>query len=223
MRAGTGLLRCVIIGSGGHASVVLDCLELAEGVVVAGVLAPEPERWGSTYRGFPILGDDDLLPSLRERGITHFVVAVGGTGDNRPRRKLYERAAAAGLLPLSVRHPSSVVSQSASIGAGNQLLPGSIVNAGAHLGTNVIVNTGAIVEHDCDVADHAHVATGATLAGGVKVGVCAHIGAGATVIQGRRIGEGATVGAGAVVVRDVAPGSVVVGVPARPLVRHDRT
>jgi serine acetyltransferase len=36
------------------------------------------------------------------------------------------------------------------------------------------------------------------------------------VLQYLRIGAGATVGAGAVVVKDVAAGSTVVGIPAKP-------
>ena len=58
---------------------------------------------------------------------------------------------------------------------------------------------------------------GVVLAGGVLVGPGAFIGAGATVLPERTIGAGATVGAGAVVTRDVAPGDVVVGNPARVL------
>jgi acetyltransferase-like isoleucine patch superfamily enzyme len=47
--------------------------------------------------------------------------------------------------------------------------------------------------------------------------VCARasIGSNATILCGVTIGEAATVGAGAVVTRDVAPCSVVAGVPAR--------
>jgi galactoside O-acetyltransferase len=41
------------------------------------------------------------------------------------------------------------------------------------------------------------------------------IGANATILPGVRVGRGAVVGAGAVVTRDVEPGSVVMGVPAR--------
>jgi acetyltransferase-like isoleucine patch superfamily enzyme len=43
----------------------------------------------------------------------------------------------------------------------------------------------------------------------------AWIGAHATILPGVRIGRGAIVGAGAVVSRDVPPGSIVAGVPAR--------
>jgi UDP-2-acetamido-3-amino-2,3-dideoxy-glucuronate N-acetyltransferase len=43
------------------------------------------------------------------------------------------------------------------------------------------------------------------------------IGSNATILCGLRIGRGARIGAGAVVTRDVAPGAVVAGNPARPL------
>jgi acetyltransferase-like isoleucine patch superfamily enzyme len=45
----------------------------------------------------------------------------------------------------------------------------------------------------------------------------ASIGSGAVVLGGVTVGAGALVGAGAVVTRDVAPGTVVAGNPARPL------
>lgn len=50
---------------------------------------------------------------------------------------------------------------------------------------------------------------------GVHIGRAARVGANVTILPGVRIGARALVGAGAVVTRDVEPGAVVVGNPAR--------
>ncbi len=51
--------------------------------------------------------------------------------------------------------------------------------------------------------------------GPVEIGANVMIGANSTVLPGVRIGDGAVVGAGSLVNRDVPPGALVCGVPAR--------
>lgn len=208
----------VIFGSGGHAAVVIDALLQSGHSLPILLLDRDVARHGKTVLGAPVIGGEDLLPELTRQGATHFIVGVGSIQDTSLRRKLFDRALAAGLIPMNVRHPSAICSPTVSIGRGVQILAGSIVNTEARLGDNTVVNTGAVIEHHCVLEEDAHVASNATLTGGVHVGRGAHVGAGATIRQCIRIGERAVVGAGAVVVRDVPPGVTVVGVPAEVLI-----
>ena len=205
---------CVILGGGGHASVLIDSMFVGGYTAPCAVLDSNPALWGKDLFGVPILGGDDLLPGLVVQGTSHFVVGLGSAGDNRPRQRLFD------LLPFTVVHPAAIYSRWAILGPGAQVLPTSVVNAGARLGANVIVNTGAVVEHDCVLGDHVHVATGATLASTVRVGTGAHIGAGASVRQCVNVGEWAIVGAGSVVIKDVPSRTIVVGVPAEEMRKH---
>jgi sugar O-acyltransferase (sialic acid O-acetyltransferase NeuD family) len=197
--------------------VVLDSLQTGALSCTMVILDPDRSLWSRDVMGIPVVGDDSLLPDLVDRGASHFIVGLGTTGNNEPRRRLFLLGMSHGLKPLAVVHPRSICSPWATLGPGVQVLAGAIVNAGARIGTNAIVNTGAVIEHDCVIGDHVHVATGAVLAGSVQIGSAAHIGCGATVREGIRIGERAVVGAGAVVVKDVGTAQVVAGVPARPL------
>jgi acetyltransferase-like isoleucine patch superfamily enzyme len=56
----------------------------------------------------------------------------------------------------------------------------------------------------------------ASISGGVVIGDRTLIGTAAAVLQYINVGSDASVGAGAVVTKDVADGTTVVGVPARP-------
>jgi sugar O-acyltransferase (sialic acid O-acetyltransferase NeuD family) len=210
-------MRAIGIGAGGHAKVLLEVLQARAGVEVIGLLDEDPKLHGTTVHGVRVIGGDELLQKLHSEGVTHAFIGVGGTGDNEPRRRVYEAADRVGFKFLDVIHPSAIVSPSATLGEAIAVCPGAIVGAGARIGDNVIVNSGAIVEHDCLVANHSHIASGAVLAGGVRVGESAHVGAGASVKQGIRIGRGAIVAMGAVVIEEVPDGVTVAGVPAKPI------
>ncbi len=214
----TSLLpRCVIVGAGAHAAVLLDVLQQAAIASPVAMVDADAALWGTSLCGVPIRGGDVLLPALRQEGVTHFAIGVGSVGSLASRIRLFAVAIGYGLLPLTVCHPTAYCSPYACIGEGTQLLPQAIVNTFATIGENGLINTGAIIEHHCKLAAHVHVATGARLCGGVNIGLGTHIGAGAVVKQGISIGADVIIGAGAVVIRDVPAHLVVVGVPAHPL------
>jgi sugar O-acyltransferase (sialic acid O-acetyltransferase NeuD family) len=211
------MISCVMLGAGGHARVLIDILQMTPAIHIHSAVTPDASLWGKSLHNIPILGGDVLLQSLLAEGVTHFVVGVGSTASTVLRQKLFQMGREHLLTPLSVIHPTAIISQQAQLGLGVQILAASLINTNAKLGDNVVVNSGAMIEHDCEISDHVHVATGAILAGGVHVGRGAHIGAGATIRQGLIIGEGSVVGMGAVVIRSVEAHTTVVGVPAHVL------
>ena len=73
---------------------------------------------------FLFVGDDSLLPQLIADGARFFVVGVGGVGDNGPRRRLFEQGISTGLEPLTIKHPASICSRWAEVGAGLPIAAG---------------------------------------------------------------------------------------------------
>ncbi len=207
--------QVVVLGSGGHARVVLSILMSAPDMTVAGIVAANSKA--EVVEGVPVLGGDECLPGLAEQGISSFIIGVGSVGDSSLRRELYDHCLAVGLSPVNAVHNLADVDRSVRIGTGTVVMSHAVIQVGGNVGDNVIINTGAIIGHDCVIQDHAHVALGANLGGEVQVGEGAHIGMGASVRNGIVVGENAIVGVGAAVVKDVSPGEVVVGVPAKPL------
>jgi maltose O-acetyltransferase len=99
------------------------------------------------------------------------------------------------------------------INAGCVILDTAPVRIGARtlLGPHVQVYC---AEHHKDPGKRA---AGLEIARPVTIGADVWIGGGAIVLAGVTIGDRAIVGAGAVVTRDVPPGAIVVGNPARPV------
>ncbi|MCF4167509.1 NeuD/PglB/VioB family sugar acetyltransferase [Zavarzinia compransoris] len=156
-------------------------------------------QWRAGFRG-------DVLPGL--------LVAIGGSR-GRDRLEIAARLGREGHALPEIRHAAAVVEPFAETAPGCQILAGAVLAAGAVLGEQCILNTNAGVDHDCRLGPGCHVGPGATLCGEVVLGINCFVGAGAVVLPRIRIGDDAVIGAGAVVTRDVAPGAVVVGNPAR--------
>tara|TARA_Y100000814_G_scaffold80883_1_gene53237 strand:- start:359 stop:1039 length:681 start_codon:yes stop_codon:yes gene_type:complete len=217
----TAMKKIVLIGAGGHARVLIDTLSADKTAEVCGILDNNRDLWGIDIHGIPVIGGDDFLPKVGSQGATHFVIAIGGAKQAALRLKLYEIALQHGLTPASVQHPSAIISPRIKVGEGVQALAQCVINTGVTLQENSIVNTSAIIEHDCFIEAHAHIAPRACLAGGVRVGEGTHIGLGSIVKENITIGKQVVVGAGAVVLNNVPAHSVVVGVPAKPIVHKE--
>lgn len=208
--------RVVILGGGGHARVVVDILEEAAEVEIAGYIAAAATPGG--LFGYRWLGTDDVLDAAFQSGLQSAFVAIG---DNRRRKACVEFLKRRGFRLVNAVSPQAVVSRHATLGEGIAIMPGAVINAGARLGDGAIVNTNASVDHDCVIGVCAHIAPGTAVAGCVRLGEGVFLGIGSSVIPGIVIGAWTSVGAGAAVVADLPDGVLALGVPATVKRRQD--
>lgn len=203
--------RVLLVGAGGHARVCIEALLDHAGATVLGAVSADGS--GLDDLGVPMLGTEEDLDDIVDRhDVTSICVAIGS---NAARRRVGESLGERGYPLASAISGAATISRTARLAPGVQLIAGAVVNAATSLGTGTIINTNASVDHDCSVGDYVHVAPGVAIGGNVTIGDRAFVGIGSRVLPGLVVGADAVVGGGAVVIRDVPPGAVVVGNPAR--------
>ncbi len=203
--------KAILVGSGGHARVMLEILEMTGKYEIVGIIDPRLEA-DSIYKGIRVLGDDTLLPRIKLDGIMNAYVGVGSIKDNTRRNKLYDLVKDSGFYLPPVIHPRAIVSETETvISEGVQVMAGAIIQAGTVIGENTIINTGAIIEHDCILGKNIHICPGTVICGGSRIMDNSFIGAGSTVIQGIEIGKNTIIGAGVVIKKNVEEGCLVKG------------
>lgn len=136
------------------------------------------------------------------------------------RRVLADRLKADGIGSFSVRASNIVIMDDVDIGEGAILSPFVTLTSNIRIGRHFHANLYSYVEHDCIIGDFVTFAPGVQCNGNIHIEDDVYVGAGAVIKQGGPgrplvIGRGATIGMGAVVTRSVAPGTTVVGNPAR--------
>ncbi|WP_339670058.1 acetyltransferase [Dasania marina] len=197
----------VILGGGGHASVLMDILQIT-GREIIGVVDPALVKGSVLSNGVKVLGDDQEIMTYTANDI-ELVNGVGSLPGQMLRKSLYQKYQQLGYHFTTLIHPSATIAQAVRLAEGVQLMAGTVVQTGSAIGANTIINTRASVDHDCVIAEHCHIAPGAVLCGDVVIAASVHVGPGATIIQGLSLDEGVTVAAGAVVTKNLCANTIV--------------
>ncbi len=111
------------------------------------------------------------------------------------------------------------ICEDARLGIGCILCSDTKISTHVEIGDFVFINMESMICHDGIIGDYVTLSPAVKIAGNVCIHNNCEIGMGARVKQGITIGQDTTIGAGAVVVKNVEPGIVAVGVPARPIKR----
>lgn len=209
-----GKQEVIIVGSAGHAKVIIDIFEKEGSTKILGLL-DEVKSIGEKTLGYPIIGKEEDLPNLIKRHPKcQLFIAIG---DNWVRSSVKDRINA--LLPnmkfANAVHPSAQLGKNVVLGEGIAIMAGCIVNSDTSISDFVIINTKASVDHDNELSRFSSIAPNATTGGNVSIGEYASISISATIKHGISIGANSLIGAGSVVLNDIKDNTLVYGLPAK--------
>lgn len=196
----------LLIGSGGHASVLLDML-IEQKINVLGYVSPLPaanQKLFSDLRWFK--SDEDILQF--DKLMIKLINGIGALPGNTLRADFYRNYKKLGYNFATLVATDASVSRHAFLEEGVQVMRGAMIQTGTCIGYNSIVNTGSIVDHDCSIGDNNHIAPGVSISGQVASQSIVHFGTGSTVIQSININENVVIGAGAIITKDVGKNTI---------------
>lgn len=119
--------------------------------------------------------------------------------------------------------PGAIIRDMVTIGRNAVIMMGAVINIGAVVGENSMVDMNAVIGARGILGKNVHLGAGAVIAGVLEPPSASPaiieddvmIGANSVILEGVKVGKGSVVAAGSIVTKDVAPGSVVAGSPAK--------
>jgi sugar O-acyltransferase (sialic acid O-acetyltransferase NeuD family) len=162
-------IRVAVVGAGGYGRVTLDVL-LAGGLGdrVLGFYDDAHAALPAKVRGYPVLGDVEMLKSMLSVEPVHVVVAIT---DNEARLQVANSLRGLGGQFFTAVHPLAYLSGVATVGGGCVVGAGAVVHPDATVGSHCYLGPGSVVDRDAEVG------AGSWVSAGAVVGAGAHIGA----------------------------------------------
>ena len=192
--------------------VYIDMLEQL-GYSIKGLYHYNSDRTGELYFGYPILGSFEELYAIGDLCDMQFALSMG---DNKHRKRAFERIKQLGGFCPTLIHPKSDVSKYAILGEGVAVHSNTVVHPQVRIGDNSVISCNCTLIHQSIVGCHCYIAGSALVGAYTQIGDDVFIGLGAILISEkvRTIGSGVIIGAGAVVTGPIDSYNVVAGVPA---------
>lgn len=199
-------MKVIVVGTGGHASVVLDALWRKGLYQIIGLLddfVPED----TLAHGWRTLGSVDKAKNYPD------CIFFAAVGSNSGRRDVVRRLEGNANLALAVIHPWTHMGLWCNVGRGAFVAAGAVIGPNSQVGDFSIINTHASLDHDSKVGQFSHLAPGVVTGGHVTIGDNTFIGLGATIRDRVKIGNNCVVGMGSNVLKDIPDNSIAYGNP----------
>lgn len=213
--------KLIIVGAGGFGVEVawvaeeMNAFAIREGMLpvfeILGFADDNASKREKAHYSYGVLGSADEIAEQYNGREIWYCCAIG---NNRVRQRQVSSLGKLGWRPAAIVHPSAIVGPGVSIGAGTYVGPSSLLAPNASIGSHVIVNVHASVGHDSVLEDFVQVCPGSRISGCCRMACASFLGSNGVLLPGVQVGAYANVGAGSYAVRDVAPFSTCIAVPA---------
>jgi sugar O-acyltransferase (sialic acid O-acetyltransferase NeuD family) len=127
---------------------------------------------------------------------------------------VYDACKAKGYELITYVNSRAAVWGAPAIGDNCFVFEQNVIQPFVRIGKNVILWSGNHIGHHAVIGDHCFISSHVVVSGNAKIGPNCFLGVNATIRDGVTVGAESIIGAGALVLKDVAPQSVVKGIPA---------
>lgn len=164
--------------------------------------------------GLPILGGIGELNNYSE---INLVIAIGNP---EIKKKVIENISNENILFPNLFHPNVEPNYAYNYyGYGNIVCSGTFISLNVSLGNFVSVNAHCTLGHDAKIGNFSSLMPSVNISGNVDVGEEVFIGVGAVTNNDITIANNVTIGAGSVVLKSINNPCIVIGNPAREMIK----
>ena len=204
----------IIVGSSGHAKVIIDIFEKQNTHQIIGLL-DDYRNVNEQSLGYKFIGGlKNFDEIIKKNNSFEMFVAVG---DNWARQKVINiiRSFAPDINFATAIHPSAQIGKGTIIGKGVAIMANVVINSDSNIGDFTFLNTKSSADHDVIMENFSSLGPNVTLGGNVILGEYTAISIGATTKEKLKIGKHSIIGAGALLMSDCPDNVIMYGVPAK--------
>ena len=206
--------KLIVYGAGEFGSLIANVLSYHDDLEIAAYGDDDPQKTADNIDGTPVFGQKDLLNFAKQNNIKLAITAIG---NNIARAEKFNLLKITGFQMISIVHPQAMIDTKVSYGDNVIIEMGTAIHTHSTIGNNVFLGGETLVGHHNTIGNHVLVGGNVSFGGSVVVEDYVSLGVGASIKPGIRLGKGSVIGVGAAVIKDVEPGTTVVGVPAKPI------
>ena len=142
-------------------------------------------------------------------------------GEPATREKVYHKVKNDGVKLATLIHPGVYIDESSKIGEGVTICEGVTTTSCVIIEDNVYIQPHSVIGHDIHIGKHSVIGANVEIGGANIIGERVFIGFMVGTLQGLTIGEDVEISAGSIVFRDIEPGVIVMGNPARVIRKNE--